>query len=285
MKKKLTTALALGGAALLLTGCGANAYSETPALLSATMPTMPLTTQSAIEQHATIYQREASEATTLPTPATNPSGTVRLPQTLIDDLARQGEAEQMIFWEEFHTNHPGIYHMEFYDEHGVVVTELVMAHASGPGSVTTITDLEQALSLHLVDNLAMPAVLPGDFTFQHAWFPEPFCPLTTPTADYAGLQLFVVYSNGSESLTIEIRYHHEAHGFDIWAGGLEPTTINARPALIGSGDLSIQVTPTARYTIMTSPFADTPGTTLSDSELIAIAESIFTVAPTMPSFS
>jgi len=139
-----------------------------------------------------------------------------------------------------------------------------------------INDLDEALALHRAGNLAVPTYLPDGFDFVHAWFSNFFCPISNPDSEFAGGQLFVVFGNGAQHLTLEIRYHPEDGGFDTWTSceNLEELTINGRNAIVGDGGLSIQVSHNARYTFMTGAFAGLEGSTISDEELVRIAESI-----------
>jgi len=199
---------------------------------------------------------------------------IQLPASLLDSL--QSEDEQIAFWEDFRQNYPDVYHIEFYDENGDITMALVTQSAHDVSEPIIINDLYEALSLHRAANLTMPTYLPEGFVFEHAWFSSFSCPISNPDSDFTGGQLFVVFGDGEQSLTLEIRYHPEYGGFDTWTAceNLEEIIINGRNAIVGDGGLSIQVTSNARYTFMTWAFAGDEGSTISNSQLIRIAESI-----------
>ena len=265
MKKKsiLGTVLSLGLAGLMMTACStANAATLETQLTNGT-PSAVTTVNAQSNIMPLAATQENTEVITH----------IQRPTSLLDELVSQSDDVQIAFWDNLRQNYPDVYTIEFYDEDGVIVTALVIESPDQAAAPVIINNLDEALALHKVDNLAMPSWLPEGFAFEHAWYPYSFCPISNPDSDNPGLQLFVVFSDGEQNLTLEMRYHPEHGGFDGWSN-LSEITINGRNAVIGDGTLSVQVTHNARYTFMTESFAGAAGSTISHIELIKIAESI-----------
>jgi len=199
---------------------------------------------------------------------------IQLPVSVMEEMTTESDANA--FWEYIKQNYPDVHTIEFYDETGEVIWALVTEHSMADVDNIYLNDLDEAIALHKADNLAMPTYLPDGFVFERAWFSNFSCPISDPNAEFAGGQLFVVYGDGEQNLTLEIRYHPEDGGFDIWTSceNLEEITISGRNAIVGDDGLSVQVTHNARYTFMTGPFAGAEGSTISPEELVKIAESI-----------
>jgi len=271
MKKKFVFGTALTFALVGMTACSAtNATTlAIPTYEASTMMQLSSTPPTTTQQNIAPNEYETTEVIT----------TVQLPATLLDDVSSRSDAEQIAFWDEFWQNNPDVLTIEFYDENGVVTMALMVSRptpAAPAADNVYINDLDEALALHRADNLAEPTYLPDGFAFVHAWFSNFACPISNPDSDFSGGQLFVVFGNGAQHLALEIRYHPEDGGFDVWTSceNLEELTINGRNAIVGEGGLSIQVTHNVRYTFMTGGFAGLEGSTLSNEELIRIAESI-----------
>ena len=279
MKKKkiLGTILTLALVGGVMTACSASnataplEYSYQPPMVSASdavvepMAYAPAVIQPTTEtQHAETQEQESPEPAEIITH-------VQMPASFVEELEEKSVEGQMAFWDEFFQAHPDVYTIEFYDEDGVVIWALVTSHNMAEVENFYFDDLDEALSLHRVNNLAMPTYLPEGFAFDRAWFGNFFCPITNPDFEYAGGQLFVAFTNGEETLTLEIRNHPEYGGFDTWTSceNLEEIIINGRNAIVGGGGLSVQVTSNARYTFFTGR-----NSTISYEELIKIAESI-----------
>jgi len=273
MKAAVKTALALVLVGGMLTAC----TSVSAATITTSVSEVP---------PATIYNANLAQPlstaksmrTTQPEEDTNYNAEiithVQLPTSLLEDLMAMDDDAQIAFWEDFRQNNPYVYHIEFVNEDGEVTVSLMTARATDIADPVYIFDLDEALALHKASNLTMPTYLPEGFIFERAWFSNFSCPLSNPDTDYTGGQLFVVFGDGEQSLTIEIRYHYEENGFDTWTCDFEEITINGQNAIVGGGGLSVQVTPTARYTFMTWPFADAPGSTICYDDLIKIAKSV-----------
>jgi len=280
MKKKsvLVTLLALVLTGGIMTACSAANAATQPTPIYET-PAIAMT-NTAVAQLAHVPPATAPPDTAKYENESNKSAEVithmQLPASLVDDLARQSDDEQAAFWSDFWQNHPDVYTIEFYDENGVVIWALVTDRSMAEVDNMYLYDLDEALILHRADNLVMPTYLPEGFAFERAWFSGFSCPISNPDAEFAGGQLFVVFSDGEQSLTLEIRYHPEYGGFDVWTSceNLEEMTINGRSAIIGDGGLSVQVTHNVRYTFMTWPFAGAGGSAISNDELVRIAESL-----------
>jgi len=277
MKKKsvLVTVLALALAGGVMTACStANAAMQsTPIYEEASTITVPNVTvmqaaytPSVVPPEVTANVYESAEIITH----------IQLPASLMDDLVRQSDEAQTAFWEDFWQNHPDVYTIEFYDENGVVISALVTDRSMVEVDHIYLDDLDEALKLHRADNLVIPAYLPEGFAFERAWFSNFSCPISNPDDEFVGGQLFAVFGDGEQNLTIEIRYHPEEGGFDVWTAceNIEEITINGRNAIIGDGGLSVQVTHNARYTLMTWSFAGAEGSAISNHELVRIAESL-----------
>ena len=221
---------------------------------------------AAIQSDLTMHENESAEIITH----------IQLPESLIDDLSKQSDDEQAAFWEEFWQKHPYVYTIEVYDENGVVIWALVTDRSMVEVDNIYLNDLDEARGLHRADDIAMPTYLPEGFAFERAWFSNFSCPISNPNAEFAGGQLFVAFVNGAQNFTLEIRYHPEYGGFDVWTSceNLEEITISGRNAIVGGGGLSVQVTHNVRYTFMTGPFAGAEGSKISYEELVRIAESL-----------
>ena len=276
MKKKsvLGTTLALVLVSGIMTACSTTNAAELPtSTYEASTIAMPNTAMAQVAYSSSSVQ-----------PSTVASGhdsteiitTVQLSESFMDEVVRKSDDEQSAFWDDFWQSHPNVDTIEVYDENGEVVWALVTNRFMADADNVYLSDLDEALALHRADNLDMPSYLPEGFAFERAWFSNFACPISNPNAEFAGGQLFVVFSDGAQNLTLEIRYHPEDGGFDVWTSceNLEEITINGRNAIVGGGGLSVQVTHNARYTFMTGAFAGAEGSTISHEELVRIAQSI-----------
>jgi len=270
MKKKfiLGTALVLAVGALAACSTAYAGISEAPVFETVYIPTPAAVSYEYTYEYEYVYEYE-HESTEVVTH-------IQLSQLLLDELAEKSEDEQIAFWEDLRQNYPDVYTIEVYDENGEVTWSLVTQSANDIVDPIHIYDLDEAMALHRADGVTTPTYLPEGFVFERAWFSSFSCPILNPDAEFAGGQLFVVFGDGEQNLTLEVRYHPEEGGFDVWTAceNLEELVINGRNAIVGEGGLSVQVGHNVRYSFMTWAFAGSEGSAICNDELIMIAESI-----------
>ena len=124
-------------------------------------------------------------------------------------------------------------------------------------------NLADAVNISGFDNVFTPAYLPAGFELQRAGFP--INPENHPNNPYAATRMMAIYSNGEDSINIQIMQWDSDWGISFFSPSQVDITINGHAGAIADGMIMV-IIDDVLYTIISSD--------ITQAELIMIAESL-----------